>query len=414
MRWAALLHIYQPPHWDARVIAKVVSESYRPLVDILTRNPKIKITLNINASLTEQLARHGYLDVIDGLRSLAERGQIEFTGSAKYHPILPLLPADEVRRQIRLNTETNRALFGDIYRPRGFFPPEMAVDLDLIRILVEMGFEWVAVDELAGEKKLGDLPLNKKYLVEPFDISLVLRNRFMSDYLAFAAPIDKPGEFFAEVEKEKRSKEILITAMDGENLGHHRPGTERLWEELVTNPSVEMVTFTEALEGFSTQEKLMVQESSWSTRAIDRVRNAPYPLWQHPENQLHQLQWSLTTLIIEAINQAEKRSDHTIEQARIALDEALSSDQYWWASATPWWSVEIINEGAERLGKVLEALSEVPPATQKEARQLIRSIRETSRRWQDKGVASQRMAEYNKETKQVHYMAGQRIDGSAK
>src|SRR3972149_1379683 len=105
MYWASFLHIYQPPTQTEEVTRKVTDECYRKLVDLLLRHPDARVTLNINACLTEQLDRYGLHDVIDGRRALAERGQIELTGSAMYHPILPLIPAGEMRRQIEMNTE---------------------------------------------------------------------------------------------------------------------------------------------------------------------------------------------------------------------------------------------------------------------------------------------------------------------
>ena len=104
MHWANFVHIYQPPTQTEHIVRKVTDECYRTLVRVLDESPGARITLNVNAVLTEQLARYGLNDVIDGLRRLAERGQIEFTASAIYHPILPLIPRDEAVRQIRLNT----------------------------------------------------------------------------------------------------------------------------------------------------------------------------------------------------------------------------------------------------------------------------------------------------------------------
>lgn len=124
MYWANFLHIYQPPTQTEAIVRKVTEECYRTLVRVLNEAPHAKITLNINAVLTEQLERYGFKDVIEGLKRLAERGQIEFTGSAMYHPILPLIPGEEVERQIKLNTEVNRRYFGDAYQPLGFFPPK--------------------------------------------------------------------------------------------------------------------------------------------------------------------------------------------------------------------------------------------------------------------------------------------------
>src|SRR5207247_6121356 len=110
--WANFLHIYQPPTQIREITEKVTRESYRPIVQLLLAHPRGRITLNINGVLTEQLARWGGEDVLAALRTLAERGQIEFTGSAKFHPILPLLPDAEIARQLHLNEQANRAPFG--------------------------------------------------------------------------------------------------------------------------------------------------------------------------------------------------------------------------------------------------------------------------------------------------------------
>src|SRR3990172_5379380 len=123
--WAPLLHFYQPPtqiHW---VLDRICDESYRPLIKVFSDMPTARVTVNINAVLTELLRDHGKMDIIEGLAGLGERGQVEFTGSGKYHPILPLIPQEEATRQVTQNWETNRSLLGQAYHPVGFFPPEM-------------------------------------------------------------------------------------------------------------------------------------------------------------------------------------------------------------------------------------------------------------------------------------------------
>jgi len=126
MIWANFLHIYQPANQKQRILEKVVNESYRKIIAGLKTSPKAKLTLNINACLTELLIKNKFVDVISDIKKLVELGQLELTESAKYHPFLPKLPESEVIRQIKLNYLTNRRYFGKIYKPAGFFPPEMA------------------------------------------------------------------------------------------------------------------------------------------------------------------------------------------------------------------------------------------------------------------------------------------------
>ncbi|HLD11852.1 MAG TPA: polysaccharide deacetylase family protein, partial [Patescibacteria group bacterium] len=148
MIWVNFLHIYQPPTQKPEILEKVVKESYRKVFAGLKKIPSAKVTLNISAALTELLVKYGYDDVIETIKELAEKGQIEFTGSAKYHPLLPRIPEEEIIRQVKLNIETNRKAFGDVFQPRGFFPPEMAFSRNVAEVVSKLGFEWIVADEL--------------------------------------------------------------------------------------------------------------------------------------------------------------------------------------------------------------------------------------------------------------------------
>jgi alpha-amylase/alpha-mannosidase (GH57 family) len=91
MRWSNFFHIYQPPAWDEAIIRRACTEAYEPLAAILEAHPNVHITLNITGALIEQLVALGLDGVLRRFKTLAERGQIEFVGSAKYHPILTLI-----------------------------------------------------------------------------------------------------------------------------------------------------------------------------------------------------------------------------------------------------------------------------------------------------------------------------------
>ena len=137
--WVPLLHFYQPPtqlHW---VLDKICNESYRPLIKIFHDNPSAKVTVNINAVLTDLLWDHGKRDIIRGLAELAEKEQLEFTGSGKYHPILPLIPQTEMKRQIIQNYQSNKRMLGNIFSTKGFFSPEMCYSQEIVKPIVESG-----------------------------------------------------------------------------------------------------------------------------------------------------------------------------------------------------------------------------------------------------------------------------------
>ena len=86
MKWGHFLHIYQPAGQHPGVLEKIVNESYRPLIRGFLRIPETRITLNINAVLSESLFENGYRDVIENIKLLVEMGRVELTGSAKLKP----------------------------------------------------------------------------------------------------------------------------------------------------------------------------------------------------------------------------------------------------------------------------------------------------------------------------------------
>jgi len=354
MDWANFLHIYQPPTQTPEILEQVADECYRKLVAILRQYPEAKVTLNVTACLTEQLDRFGLGDVIKGLRELVERGQVELTGSAKYHPILPLIPEDEVRRQIELNTETNRAFFGDAYRPRGFFPPEMAVSRRVLEIIREMGFEWVILDEIARDGTVGRSIENACYKLEGCaGFHVFFRERTHSHALS-SRKYTSGVQFQRAIEPILADDGYLLTGTDGEHYGHHAKGQETILSVAYKAGTPPTCTVSELLDRFPERRPADPLPSSWSTWPDELGQDIPYPQWSYPRHKLHTLQWRLTNAVIKLVHASEARDGYP--EARALLDEGLHSCQYWWASCRTSWSTDMILRGAQRLLAAAEAL----------------------------------------------------------
>lgn len=406
MRWSNFFHIYQPPAWDEAIVRRASAEAYIPLLNVLRQHPTLKITLNITGALIEQLTALGLGEVLTGIRQLAERGQIELVGSAKYHPILPLLPPEEIIRQIDLQTQTCRSVFGPAFAPVGFFAPEMAFASLLEPILLERGYQWVILDEICSGQPLGSTKFDAKYRTSR-GLGVVFRNRYLSDFLSFSATIDQPERSVEAIQGDERSAAGLVTAMDGENLGHHRAGVDRLWEVLVTWPEIETVTVSEYRRGLKPEQTIVVHDGSWSSQPDELRSGIPFGLWNHPENPIHRLQWQLTHLVIKTV--AESGSDPAVSVTRRLLDQALTSDKYWWASASPWWDMTIVIRETQRLVDVLSTLTHVAPRVMNSAERLMQQVATTVELWEKTGLAKRRQATYLQHTGDVRYMGGRRV-----
>jgi hypothetical protein len=397
MYWSNFLHIYQPPTQTEAIVRKVTEESYRTLVRVLKEAPGAKITLNISAVLTEKFARYGLADVIQGLSQLAERGQIEFTGSAMYHPILPLVPRDEVIRQIKLNTDINRRYFGEVYKPTGFFPPEMCYSYEVAQTVAELGFRWIIVDELSFSGKIGSVKYDRVYKVEGLEGFLVFfKERPFSAGITYGTyPSSEP--FLAALKGRLEADSYLLTGTDGEVYGHHRPGQEKLLSEVFGRGIPQTCTMSELIEYFAQVDSVNPLPSSWSTWEDEMARGIPYPQWQYPGHELHELQWQLTNLALHIIKGAPSQAAG-FPKARRLLDEGLHSCQYWWASCRPWWSVEMIEWGAQRLYQAVEALGEtIDRKRLEETSGLFQAVVSKAREWQESGEARRLKQRYRKE-----------------
>ena len=356
-----LFHIYQPPVQIPAVIKQIVNESYKPIIDALRDHPKAKITLNINGTLTEQLHDFGYDDLIGAITMLASRGQIEFTGSGKFHPLLPLIPEPEIKRQITLNNETNRHFFGKVFNPHGFFPPEMAVSEEVFKTVKKEGFDWMIMSGIANT--LPDFPTNNVSVH-----SNGLKVLFRDDYISIDCAFDKINnvEAFTNRLKYKNTSEdmYVILGLDGETFGHHVKHAIRdflipLFDALPHRNDVKLCTVSEIVDRFPKGSTQVPRDSSWSTMPYDITHDVPFPLWFDPNNEIHIEQhrffmYALTLIHLsdkyrESMDEEKKR---IFDNARNLLDRGIHSCQQWWASQRPWYSPDMILRG---LNEVLMA-----------------------------------------------------------
>ena len=363
--WAPLLHFYQPPIQMPSVLRRVCDEAYRPILRVLDERLSARVTVNINGSLTELLAEQGGDDVLGALRSLAERGRIEFVATGKYHPILPLIPADEMRRQIALNYQTNRHHFGESFSPGGFFPPELCYDPVIVDTIVETGHQWMLLSGIACPTSW---PLARLHRVDGQigSLDVVFRDDFLSNDISFRG-VD-PEDFIARLRAlvGDQLDIYVVTAMDAETFGHHIAGWEeqflaRVFDLAERESDIRVVTVGEIRSRFPRGEAIVPLPSSWSTTDGDLAAGVPYPLWRSPGNAVHGLQWELIDICIDLVRRATAVADndlarHHAQIARALLDRAMHSCQFWWASRRPMWDVNMVHRGSlQALEVVLNA-----------------------------------------------------------
>lgn len=383
--WAPLFHFYQPPIQLHSVLKKVCEEAYLPLIEVFRQYPQARATINISGVLTELLYEHGFTEVINGLKELAEKGQIEFTGSAKYHPILPLLPKEEMKRQIQRNYLTNLRFFGEVYAPKGFFPPELAYSAEIIEPVIESRHQWIILSGVAcpTDWAMDYIP---QIAYNDHRIAVLFRDDVLSNKISFQS-IDSQG-FLLHLKglRGKKERIYVVTAMDAETFGHHIQNWERLflaevyealeteaYKEIVQSKDlaqqhmsllapaeeeIKVVSISELLNLFPRGRVVEPRPSSWSTSLSEIKEGNYYPLWKGKDNPIHRLQWEHLYITLDLVRKAEASADNETSRrfARIArglFDSAVHSCQFWWASRKPWWDVNIVHKGLAQQAEAL-------------------------------------------------------------
>lgn len=385
MLWANFLHIYQPITQAPDILDSVVNQSYRPLFDGFKGISDVKINLNISGALSELLIKYEYYDVIDAIIELAKDGKIEFTGSAKYHAFLPMLPEEEIERQIRLNEESNKKIFGeDIYKPKGFFSPEMSYSRKVAKIVKKLGYDWMILDEIAAAGRVGTVKYDRIYsIANGLDLKVFFRERRISNLIMSA--VVRSAQSLKEALKEEAQKErYLLTAMDGETFGHHRPGLEELLFEIMRSPVFKKIFISEIPEHFKEEEKILPVESTWASSEEDIEKKEQFLSWNDPENEIHTLQWAFFDFVLNKIQKLDLDAPGALE-ARKQMDLSESSDHFWWASAKPWWSIEMIEQGAWQLLHALKIIPHVAFEDARKAEDYYKNIIVKAFHWQRSG-----------------------------
>lgn len=394
--WAPILHFYQPPTQFPAVLKRICDESYRPLIALLAEFEHSRATVNINGSLTEMLLTCGHEDVVAGLRRLAEQGRVELLGSGMYHPILPLIPGAEIVRQIELNHATNRRAFGDVYAPRGFFPPELAYGPTMLPAVASTGHQWILASGIACAT---EWPVRVIHRIEGHsELSVLFRDDIVSNRISFK---DIDGFGFIDHLRSLGRDDLptyVVTAMDAETFGHHVRDWERLFLAHVyaqfdnePNPvapavtqtvslasqhrhilevpaprdrDLRVVTTSQLIDFFPAGPATAPRASSWSSSGEDLSRGVPYPLWQDPANATHTLLWRHLRLCVELVAVANRVTSPDARRyadiARGLLDQAQHSCQFWWASRRLMWDLNMIERGlAEQRAVALNAMKAV-------------------------------------------------------
>ncbi|MCX7738248.1 MAG: DUF1926 domain-containing protein [Hydrogenothermaceae bacterium] len=211
------VHCHQPVDNFYEVVDEAVDRAYRPFLEVSERFPNFKFSVHYSGWLLEYIKKnHG--KTFNLLKKLTERSQVEFFTSGYYEPILSAIPSDDRRYQIEKMNLFIKENFGR--RPHGLWLTERVWDPSIVKDLVEVGIEYVVVDDyhfvssgFNKEQLYGYyLTENDGYVLKVFPIDKRLR------YMIPFKPIEKLEDYLLGI-KCVSGKPGAVIFDDGEKFG---------------------------------------------------------------------------------------------------------------------------------------------------------------------------------------------------
>jgi alpha-amylase/alpha-mannosidase (GH57 family) len=311
-------------------------------------------------------------------KALQEKGQIEVITTPYAHPILPLIYASDFAAkgdpsaalptrfswpndaiaQVKKAVEVYRQHFGRA--PRGMWPGEGSVGQDIVKMVADNGFRWMASGEQVLAKSIGkaaftrssrDVVSEADDLYRPYyvqhangpKVAVFFRDLRLSDLLGFEYS-GTPGEAAADdfmarleairarlAEQGAAGPHVVSVILDGENAWENYPNDGKaflnaLYRKLSEATTVRTVTPSEYLAKFPEQRTI---DSLW------------YGCWFTPDfttwigEPEENLAWEYLGRTRTALGQYDlyKKKTTTPEKLAKALDAmylAEGSDWFWW------------------------------------------------------------------------------------
>src|SRR3989344_4826756 len=235
----------------------------------------------------------------------------------------------------------------------------MAINDKVLNVVSKLGYRWISVPESAN----ADIRCNKIYKDEDNDIAVFFRNKRVSSLILSSVVRDGGG---LELEtRDLNSCAYFFTVMDAETFGHHRIGHEKMLFDILDSEFYEPCLAQDLMNLNLPVEEVKIRPSTWTNEEqdfwLDKERTRytearSFNLWNDPKNPIHELQWKFINMCLDEISSFMGKKASNWIKARNILDYALSSDQFWWASAKPWWSLEMVEQGAFEMKNVITTL----------------------------------------------------------
>ncbi len=239
------LHMHQPPgnlrllidenEWEAQQIIRCYERAARYAH---TFSDVGRLHVGFSGILLEQFRSKDivdryrrFIDIPAMLESYRTAANIEIIGMGYFHPIFPLIPREDWEDQLISGRQIAAEAFGR--EPVGFWPPEMAFDMEMVPALAKAGYRYVVVDGVHVKPLEADAAADiyRPYVArkDGAEIVVIPRDRDVSN----AQESGMSGDWFVNEVSSRVSgspgagaPRLVTTWSDGENGGWFRQMAE--------------------------------------------------------------------------------------------------------------------------------------------------------------------------------------------
>lgn len=265
------VHFHQPVGNFDHIIKRTCEKCYLPFLLTLKKYPQIKMSFHFSGCLLEWIEANEPC-ILDMVRELVEKGQVEIISGAFYEPILSSISSSDAKKQINMLNEYIKKNFA--FKAKGAWIAERVWEPAFASLLHDSGIEYVILDDThficSGFKKEDTYGY---YMTEngAKAVAVFPSDKELRYHIPFKLPEHCMGYMKDAAERVKGA--LFIYGDDGEKFGEW-PGTykwvfeekwlERFFEELVKNQDW-LVTqkFSECLKESSPKGKAYIGTVSY-------------------------------------------------------------------------------------------------------------------------------------------------------
>jgi alpha-amylase len=212
-----VVHNHQPRGNFEHVFRKACDQCYERFLALLEQNPWFACGLHYSGCLLDWMDQNRP-DLIERLKALVERGQVELLGGGYYEPIFTMLAERDRRGQIESFTRYLRQRFG--HTVTGAWLPERVWEQDLASTLADSGIRYTVLDDFHFKRAgLRAGQIRGYYITE--DQGRLLRVFASDENLRYWIPFKEPERTIGYLQAigQDSANAVICYGDDGEKFG---------------------------------------------------------------------------------------------------------------------------------------------------------------------------------------------------